>query len=856
MKRTTLSTLLIFTPSLLLANTISGKVTDQLGQLVTSGEVQIMGTNKRVPINQDGSFKFENVRLGKAELHVASPSFIHSSTAVQVTDEGVSDLAIKVTSSSIEVFDITASAFHASNIESAAPVTVLSGERLNRKQAATLGDTLRGEVGVHSSSHGGVASSPIIRGLDGPRVLITQNGLDASDASRVGPDHMVATETSSAQQVEVLRGPATLFYGSGAIGGVVNIVDQRIPDNTNSEGELSLTRNSNNAEEAISGFVKGGVGDFAFNFQGFHRDADDYRIPGFAESEYAHDDEHEEGHDEEHEEEHSHEGVEGIVESSQYRTQGFTLGSSYVFDQGHVGFSVEHLSSLYGIPGHAHGEEGHSDEEHEEHSGDLGHADEHSEEEEQVIADLNQNRYQMSGAFQLSTDVISAINVGLAYTDYRHVEIENGVPGTRFTNDTFETRIEVLHQPIAGWRGGISLHTKLSDFSAIGDEAYTPPSNTRSFGLGLIEEKHFGNVLVQLGGRIERVEIDVPRLFEAELEVHEHDADMHMDEEEHGHEHDEHEHEHEHNELDSLAVEFNPISLSAGAVWDFAEGYNIGLSYVRAQRAPSSAELFSFGPHIGTQTYEIGALYQLDGDYFEVGDTNFELETSNNLDLSLRKFAGDIGFVVNVFYNQVDDYYYSAETGLFAEFSHEHDEEHSDHDEHNDSHADETDHMHDEDHEGHSDELPVFTFVNSDATLYGAEFQVNWQVSESFKLITQGDIIRTRVDSATGKQNLPRTPPARLTFGAEYNLQNWFIDAQVMHVFEQTDIAEFETKTDAYTIIDANVSYFTSIQGYDVEIFARGRNLADEEARVHTSFLKDLAPLPGRSVMLGVRANF
>jgi iron complex outermembrane receptor protein len=316
--------------------------------------------------------------------------------------------------------------------------------------------------------------------------------------------------------------------------------------------------------------------------------------------------------------------------------------------------------------------------------------------------------------------------------------------------------------------------------------------------------------------------------------------------EEEAHEHDAH----DHSDIDSLAVEFNPISLSAGAVWDFAEGYNIGLSYVHAQRAPSSAELFSFGPHIGTQTYEIGALYQLDGEYFEAGDADFELETSNNLDLSLRKFAGDIGFVVNVFYNQVDDYYYAADTGLFAEVSHEHGDEHA---EEGEMHMDDADHMHEDEH---SDELPVFTFVNSDATLYGAEFQVNWQVSESFKLITQGDLLRTRVDAANGKQNLPRTPPARLTFGAEYNLQNWFVDAQVMHVFEQSDIAEFETKTDAYTMVDANISYFTSIQGYDLEIFARGRNLTDEEARVHTSFLKDLAPLPGRSVMLGVRANF
>ena len=865
LKKTAIATALMLSSSLTLANTISGRVLDQVGKPVTEGEVQVMGSNKRVTIDKDGRFSFENVRIGNVELHVASPDFIHSSTAVTVTEAGISDLDITVTSSSIEVFDVTASAFHASNIESAAPVTVLAGDSLNHKQAATLGDTLRNEVGVHSSFHGGVASTPIIRGLDGPRVLITQNGMDSSDASRVGPDHMVATETTSAEQIEILRGPATLFYGSGAIGGVVNVVDQRIPDNNDAEGELAITRNSVNAEEGVAGFVKGGAGDFAFNVEGFYRDADNYRIPGFAESEEAHDDDHDDhdedhDHEEDHDHDSEHEGSEGVVESSQYRSKGFTVGGSYLFDQGHVGISMQHLSSLYGIPGHAHGDEhGHEDED--DHGEDH---DDHMEEEafEEVMADLQQNRYQLAGEFQLSSDAISAINFGMSYTDYAHVEIENGEPGTRFTNDSFETRIEVLHQPIAGWRGGLSLHTKLSDFSAVGEEAFTPASDTRMFGLGLIEEKHFGDVLVQLGGRIERVEIDVPSVFSPDLEIHSHDDDHddHMDDhmDDHDHDHDDH----DHNDLDSISLDFTPYSLSAGAVWDFAEGYNLGVSFIHAQRAPSSTELFSFGPHIGTQTYEIGALYELHEDGFEIGSTDFELETSNNFDISFRKFAGDVGFVVNVFYNQVDDYYYGADTGLFAEFSHDHDDEHSDddhmdeHDDHMDDHDDHGDEHGDEHSDEHSDELPVFAFVKSDATLYGAEFQVNWKASDGLKLFTQGDIIKTEVDTASGKQDLPRTPPARLTFGGEYSHQNWFIDAQVMRVFSQSDVAEFETETDGYTMVDANISYFTSIQGYDIELFAKGRNLTDEEARVHTSFLKDLAPLPGRSVLLGVRASF
>lgn len=854
MKRTTLATALLLSSSLTMANTISGRVVDQMGKPITEGNVQIMGSNKRVSIGSDGTFSFTNVRLGKVELHVGSPDYIHSSTPVVVIEGGIVGVDITVTSSSIEVFDVTATAFHASTIESAAPVTVLAGDTLNHQQAATLGDTLRNVVGVHSSFHGGVASTPIIRGLDGPRVLITQNGMDSSDASRVGPDHMVATETSSAQQIEVLRGPATLFYGSGAIGGVINVVDQRIPDNSDAEGEFAITRNSVNAEEGVSGFVKGGSDNFAFNAQGFYRDADSYRIPGFAESAQAHDDhdeEHEGDHGDDHGDEHEG-GSEGLVESSQYRSKGFTVGGSYLFEQGHVGISAQHLSSLYGIPGHAHSDE-HAHDDLDDHDGEEMHSESES---EQVMADLQQNRYQIAGEFQLSTQAISAINFGLSYTDYAHVEIENGEPGTRFTNNSFETRIEVLHQPIAGWRGGVSLHTKLSDFSAIGEEAYTPPSDTRSFGLGLIEEKHFGDVLLQLGGRIERVEIDVPRIFEADIEVHQHmDIDAHGSADLHADEHAHDDHDHAHMDTDSVSLDFTPYSLSAGAVWDFTEGYNMGISYVHAQRAPSSAELFSFGPHIGTQTYEVGALYTLEDGKFEIGSSEFELETSNNIDISLRKFAGDIGFVVNVFYNQVDNYYYASDTGLFAEFSHGHEDEHSD--DHDDGHSDDHGDDHEDSHsDEHADELPVFAFVTADATLYGAEFQINWKATDELKLFTQGDIIRTDVDTASGTQNLPRTPPARLTFGAEYSHQNWLADAQVMRVFSQDNIAEFESSTDGYTMLDANVSYFTSIQGYDIELFAKGRNLTDEAARVHTSFLKDLAPLPGRSVLLGVRASF
>lgn len=831
------------------AQTLSGQVLDSVGKPVSEGSVQIMGTNITTPIQDDGRFLFENIKPGNIEIHVASSKHIHTKTELSVPEKGLFDIEIVVAKSSIEIFDVTASAFHASTIESAAPVSVISGDELRKKQAATLGDTLKNEIGVHSTFYGSVASSPIIRGLDGPRVLVTQNGLDSGDASRVGPDHIVATDTSTATQVEVLRGPATLFYGSGAIGGVVNVVDQRIPDNNDWEGEVSTDRNTNNSEETFAGFVKGGSGNIAFNLQGYYRDSDDYRIPGYAESEEAHD-EHDDDHEEDHDEHEHEEEAFGLVENSASRSKGLTFGASYLLDNGYIGFSVEHMSSLYGIPGHAHSEE-HEEDHDEEH--DEDHGEEH-EAEEIVRGDLQQNRYQISSKHQLDTDFISAINTGFAFTDYQHAEIENGEIGTVFKNESQEARVEVIHQPFAGWRGGFSFHYKSSDFEAIGEEAFTPPSKTDTFGIGMIEEQHFGDVLFQLGARIERVEIDVPQIQIGETEfLEEHSEEMH-DDATHD-DHDDHEHESELTGIDSSSLSFTPVSFSVGAVWDFSEGYNLGLSYVHAQRAPSSAEIFSFGPHIGTSTYEVGAFYDIN-DEGEVAFNTHDLsiEKSNNIDISLRKFSGDFGFVLNAFYNQVDDYYFSGNSGFVVESEHDHDEDEADHmdDDHDDEHSDEE---HAE--EGHDDELPVYLYSAVDVDLYGVEAQLNWQASPALQIQVQGDLIRNKLSANDdGSKYLPRTPPSRLGVSANYVIGDWQTEVSVHRYFSQSRVAEFESETTGYTLLDLDINYLTSISNTDVTFYLKGRNLTDEEARVHTSFLKDLTPVQGRALILGVRANF
>ncbi|BDX07027.1 hypothetical protein MACH26_25480 [Planctobacterium marinum] len=231
-------------PVSLMAQTLQGVVQDKDGSAVANAEVEIEGIGKTVVTDDSGRFEVDGLPEGINELHIVAPGFAHLHQDINVTEQQDLSMTFTVQRSAIEVIDIVATPIHMSAMESAAPVSVLGGEALRRQQAATLGDSLEKIAGVHTNFHANVASTPVIRGLSGPRVLIAQNGLDVSDVSRVGPDHAVASEASTAQQIEVLRGPATLFYGSGAIGGVVNVVDGRIPLDNTTRGEWLLESNS------------------------------------------------------------------------------------------------------------------------------------------------------------------------------------------------------------------------------------------------------------------------------------------------------------------------------------------------------------------------------------------------------------------------------------------------------------------------------------------------------------------------------------------------------------------------------------------------------------------------------------
>jgi len=795
------------------AQKFTGVILDANGKAIPKAEVSLVNTKYTALTDENGQFIFNGLSAGKVELHVSAKNFSHVNEYFTVTEQNLNNVIISMRSTVMEVIDVYATPLHSSSIESALPVNVISGDELRLKQASTLGETLKNEVGVHSSYFGPVSSSPIIRGMDGPRVLITQNGLDVGDASRVGPDHAVSAEAGTAQQVEVLRGPSTLFYGSGAIGGVVNVVDNRVPTSIENQVDYLLKHNDVADENEATLNINTGYKILAVHLDAFWRESNDYKIPGYATAESRHD---EEEHDEEsHEGDHEEEQIKGILENSASKSSGFTLGSSYLFDAGYVGVSYGRMERTYGIPGHSHSE--HADEVHDAAATEVS-------EEGAVFGDLVQDRYQLLSEISFGDSFINRVVSKAAYTDYQHQEIEDGEVGTQFNNDMLETRFDLYHQAVNGWKGAWTLHYKDNDFKATGEEAFTPPSSTESIAFAWLEEKHIDNVLWQLGVRVEHVELSANGEVESHDE-HNDDLDSHKEEEAHFNK-----------------QSFTPISASLGAVWEYSTGYNFGFSAAFSQRAPSASELFSNGAHIGTNTYEVGALFTVHEEsheeghelHMELADQNVELETAYNLDITWRKFEGNFGFVASAFYNHIDDYYYQANTGFFAEDGHE------DHDEGlEEEHADEG--------------LPVYVFQQNNVVMYGIEAELFYQITSSLKATMFTDYIHAEL---TDGDNLPRIPPMRIGGQFNYVTDEYSAELSATHYFKQSNTAELENDTDGYTMLDANINYFIDNAGDDMVAFLKVSNITDEKARVHTSFLKDVSPLPARGVTLGIRGSF
>lgn len=720
--------------------------------------------------------------------------------------------------SELETIVVSALPIARSKLESAQPIDVLFGEQLDDRRGLTLGETLMKQPGVHSTSYGPGAGRPVIRGLGAGRVQVLEDSLPAVDVSAQSDDHAVSVEPMLIDRIEILRGPSTLLFGSGAVGGVVNVIDGRIPESVPAEalqGRFELRGNTVADERTGVLRLDGGSGNWAWNVSGTWRDAEDYEIPGFAEAEHE-----EEGH--EHAEEgHDEEEAFGVLPNSFVESQSGSAGLSWVGSRGFFGVSLKRFETEYGIPAPhaAHGDEDEHDDDHGVKAlryallSEDDHEDEHGEEEGDVFIDLEQTRWDAKGALNEPLPGFTRATLRTSYSDYTHAERDVGGAhadeegeghhdddhghGTEdahtiFDVEAWNARLEMEHRPVAGWRGALGFQFEDKTLSAVGEEAYIPDGDTRSWALFALEEKRTGPLSWTLGARVERNEIDVVEL----LDDHDHEVEG-----EHG---DEHEQEHE----GPLRRSFTTVSASAGVLWHIDEKWQTSLNYAYAERAPSQGDLYANGPHAATFTFERGAV-------------DLDEEVTNGLDFIVHRHADDFDLEASLFYNAIDDFIYLDETGEEL------------------------------------DGLPLRQARQQDATFYGGELLAVWHLPRTaaghFDLRAGYDWVRAELDSG---ENLPRISPARYIAGIDWHRGPFRSSLDYQHVTEADDLASNEEPTDSYDMLDLNVSYFFELGDAEMEAFAKLSNLLDEEARVHTSFLKNFAPLPGRNATFGLRGRF
>lgn len=615
----------------------------------------------------------------------------------------------------------------------------LKQKQLLKRREVTLGDTLKNEVGIQSSSFGPNASRPIIRGLEGDRIRVLQNGLGTLDASSQSVDHAIPIDTMTIDRVEVVRGPMALLYGSSAVGGVVNIVNNRIHREF-SEGAISqVDARGESVNNGLGGAARldYGVNNWMLHFDGSYQHQGEQEIPGNALSKRFR----------------SRSGEEGQrdrLRNSENLQTSLAAGASKITKSGHVGFSYYRFDNEYG-----------------------------SVADQDVDIKMVQNRVEFSTEHRTEGSFLKNIRLRSAQSFYKHEEFELSEIGTTFKNNGNETRLEFLTARGA-WNGVSGIQTQFSSFKAVGDEAFLPTSRSMMASIFSLQEYHFNQAnTLQFGGRVEstKVEKDSTDTFGASDEKG-----------------------------------FTGLNGSLGYLKKFSKALSFSASLSYTERAPTFQELYADGAHIATGQYELG-------------DSTLKKEKSHALEFTVKKDKPDSKLTVSAFAQKFQDYVIlapNADVDVDSGF-------------------------------------PVLAYSQDRALLYGFEIDSLEEITHSFLggswwFITRADLVIGKNESTD--DYLPRMPAPRVTLGLEYQRDRWEADFEVQRYFEQTHTNPNELATDAFYLVNAGVMYEIPKDSRNYRLYLRGRNLLDQDARLHTSFLKERAPMPGRNVIAGVQALF
>ncbi|MDM0040789.1 TonB-dependent receptor [Variovorax sp. J22G21] len=642
-----------------------------------------------------------------------------------------------------------------------APTTSLSGEALLLRSQSTLGETLDGLPGVSSSYFGPNASRPIVRGQDGDRIRILQNGGGAPDASALSYDHAVPVDALVTERVEVLRGPSALQYGGSAVGGVVNIIDNRIPSEpiNGFGGRADLGYATGNKEKNGGVVLEGGNDRYALHVDAFDRRSDDVAVPielGCSKP--------------------GSPWLARRICNSANEARGGAIGGSLFFDQGYIGASASTYRSTYGTVA-----------------------------EDDVTIGMKSDRYALEGEWRPG-GFFTSVHAKLSSTDYRHTEYEGGTAGTTFANKSSDLRIEARHQKIGNLEGLIGFTSERNRFSADGEEAFAPHSRTRANALFVHEELGMPWGKLSFGARTEQVKV-TSLGYPADPEI------------------------------TRFAVgerSFNPHSAALGALVNLTPQWQLTSNLAYTERAPKDYELFANGPHVATAAWE-------------VGDPSLQKERSVGFDLGAQWKSGANRAGVNAYVTRFRNY-----IGLTASGNQR-------------------------DEEGNvvtdpaaTDTLAEYVYSGVRARFTGIEASGNLQLlgrdgfarasdGSTLDLEWRGDLVRA-TNTDTGEP-LPRIAPVRVGATLVYGNGPWSARFGFDHNAAQHRVPLVGAReTDAYTLWNASISYRMKVQRAALTWYARVDNITNKLAYTATSILTTTvypdAPLPGRTLKVGLRVNF
>ena len=486
--------------------------------------------------------------------------------------------------------------------------TVVDQKRL-AQGAVTIGEALSGETGISSNQFGAGSSRPVIRGQDGPRIKILQNSSENIDVSTLSPDHAVTVDPALAKQVEVIRGPSTLLFGAGTVGGLVNVTDSKLPTampEKGYEGNVGLRYNTGSDEKLATAGVTLGLGDqVALRVEGLKREANDYIAPDYV-----------------------HEGEkERRVDNTFAKGQTVNVGLSWIYDRGFTGISYSNRQDQYGLPGHSHeyeschlhglslhcGEHDHDEDGHDHEDHDQDHAHEAG-----PWIDLKSERYDVRTELDDPFAGFKKLRAQASYTDYQHDEIEEDTIATRFKNKGYDGRLELVHNPLGAWEGVIGTQYGQQKLELTGEEAFLAPNTTKKWSVFALEHAQLNDVHVELAARVDQQKIDID---------------------------------------DSSKKDFDgsAFSVSGAANWEFAPNYKLSLVTSHQERLPLAQELYADGGHFATNTYELG-------------NDQLSKEKSNNVELGFHYDDNTFDYHVHVYHNWFDDYIYAQTLDRYKDF--------------------------------------------------------------------------------------------------------------------------------------------------------------------------------------------